>query len=164
MRLPAALALAAAAACGGGDADGGTGGDTPTPTPISREELRVVAMEQLQNAVAAEMRFYIDEGRFTEEVERLDGPPGMIPSDQTPEDPGSVAVEVCEDGSVVLLVTRAIEGTVLAVKARGLEPASEGEAEFGHYTRHPPCDPSAGPQSWPGGYSVSRTGLQREGG
>lgn len=152
----AALALGMALAACDGEPSG------PRPPPISERELRVIAMELLQRALGAEMRFYVAEGRFTEDPETLQGAP-IVAGMEPPRRAGTVAAEVCGEDDVVLLTTRAIEGTVLSVKARGLAPPSAGEAEFGHYTGRPPCEPSPGPSAWPGAYHVSRTGLQRTG-
>ena len=149
------LTVVTLTACGGEPAG-------PEPTPISERELRVLAMELLYTAVVAEMRFYVAEGRFTEDPESLDDP-RVVPGTEPPGSAGSVAAEVCGDDDIVLLTTRAIEGTVFSVKARGLAPPSAGEAEFGHYTGRPPCDASPGPSTWPGGYFVTRSGLQRRG-
>ncbi len=75
--------------------------------------------------------------------------------------PDEVSVQTCEEDGVVVLANTALSGDVFAVKARGLEPASEGEAAFSHYTNVPDCDPTDGPEAWPGGFFVSRQGLQR---
>ncbi len=153
MALGAAVTVLAG--CGGGPPG-------PEPSPISEQELRVVAMELLYGALVSEMRFYVAEGRFTEDPAALDDA-RIVPGQEAPASAGTVTAEVCGDDDIVLLATRAVEGTVLSVKARGLAPASEGEAEFGHYTGRPPCDASRGPSTWPGGYFVTRTGLQRRG-
>lgn len=157
-----ALALAAAVACGG---DGG--GARPEPiTPSELEAIqREAAMQFLQSAVAAEMRVYVERGRFTEDPAELDAPSVVfVPGEGPGADPGQVSVETCEGATVVVLANTAQSGDVLAVKARGLLPASEGEAVFSHYAGAvPPCDATDGPDAWPGGYFVSRQGLQREG-
>lgn len=135
--------------------------DPASPSPLAEEDLRVLAMRQLQNALASEMRLWVQEGRFTDQVSELDAPQAFDPGPGAPPE-ARVSIEACEDDTVVVLATATGEGSVLAVKARGLEPHGDGEAVFGHYTEEPPCDPSEGPETWPGGWHVSRQGLQRE--
>lgn len=160
-RRAATLLFALLVACGNGAANG------PEPFPITEEELRALqqqaAMEFLQAALAAEMRFYVAEGRFASDPGELEAPPSVdfVVGGGPTERPDEVSVETCEDEGVVVLANAALSGDVFAVKARGLRPASEGEAVFSHYTLVPDCDAEDGPEEWPGGFSVSRQGLQR---
>jgi hypothetical protein len=124
----------------------GPGNDGPEPTPLSGEQVRILAMARLQEGVAAEMRHFIDNGRFTDD-------PGVAGA--------GVAPQVCEGEKVVALLATAADGSVFAVKARGLDPPSAGEAVFSHYTAEKGCDASDGPETWPGGYHVTRQGLKK---
>jgi hypothetical protein len=70
-------------------------------------------------------------------------------------------VQVCEGDTVAVLANTAQTDEVFAVKARGLEPHEDGEAVFSHHIDVvPECDPSDGPEEWPGGWFVSRQGLR----
>ncbi|HEX9891963.1 MAG TPA: hypothetical protein VGB28_07875 [Actinomycetota bacterium] len=124
----------------------GPGDDGPSPQELTAEEVRVLAMDALQSALAVEMRAFVDSGRFTAD-------PDGIPS--------GVEVEVCEGDRVGLFRTTAADGTVLVLTARGLEPHSDGEAVFSHYTGNASCSAGEGPATWPGGYHVSRQGLMK---
>ena len=121
-------------------------GENVSPTPLTGEQVRILAMERIQQAVGAQMRVYIDTGRF---------------SDDPSVTGGDASVEVCEEEKVVVLVAIAVDGSVFGLKARGQDPPSAGEAAFSHYTEDPPCDVSEGPETWPGGYHVSRQGLKK---
>jgi hypothetical protein len=154
----------------------GCGGDAPDLpegvelTPLTEDEVRDLARRQamqiLQSSMAAQMRLYVAEGRFTTDGDELDLPEGLTlaPRVGPGEGPETVAVRVCEEDAVVVLGTTTSLDEAFAVKARGLEPHEDGEAVFSHYTEAtPPCDPSGGPEAWPGGWHVSRQGLQGPG-
>ena len=137
-------------------------GPANTPVSLSPEQVRVLAMDLLQGSLAREMRVFVEEGRFTSELDELTEGGSMVADDGVGPQ-GVAAVEVCEEGSIVVLATTAADGSVLAVKAQGLEPAEDGNAFFSHYTDDPACDPTRGPRAWPGGYEVSRRGLLKGG-
>ena len=136
------------------------GDDEPTPARLTKRDIRVLAMDLLQDAVAQEMRLFVREERFTADPDELGSPQTFEPGPGIASF-GKVSVEVCAGERVVVLGTTGAGGDVLAVKARGLDPPEEGEAVFSHYTSDPPCDESDGPETWPGGYHVSRQGLMK---
>lgn len=165
-RYAVGLALALLVTACGGD----RGADLPEGvelTPLTEEQVRELsrreAMQVLQSAVAAEMRLFVAEGRFSTDPGELDLPDGvtLVPRVGPGEGPGAVAARVCVEDTVVVLGTTTSMDEAFAVKARGLGPHEDGEAVFSHYTEAmPPCDPSDGPDEWPGGWLVSRQGLQ----
>ena len=131
------------------------------PVSLSPQEVRVLGMARLQDAMEDEMRLFVREGRFSDDLSELGSAAQFEKSSGIVRD--RAAVEVCENETVVVLGTEAVDGSVFAVKARGVEPHDDGEAVFSHYTEDPSCDPSSGPKSWPGGYEVSRQGLLKGG-
>ncbi|HEX6399686.1 MAG TPA: hypothetical protein VF108_04335 [Actinomycetota bacterium] len=130
---------------------------------VSPQEFRVLAMELLQTAAAAELDVYQSEGRFSERPEELAGA-GSVRFVVTSGigAPGRVSLETCDDDRVVVLGTEAGDGSVFVVKLRGVPPASSGNAVFSHYAEDPLCDATDGAEAWPNGYRVSGQGLVQE--
>jgi hypothetical protein len=130
---------------------------------LTQQEFRLLAMELLQRAAAAEMRVYRSEGRFLERPQEPgEANGGRFVATSGIGAPGRVSIEVCGEDRVVVLGTEAGEGSVFAVKVRGLQPASAGIAVFTHYTEDPLCDTTDGSDSWPNGYRISTGGLVQE--
>jgi hypothetical protein len=134
-----------------------------TSRRLSPREFRVVAMELLQRAAEAEMDVFRSKGRFSERPQDLVGAHRdryIVTSGIGA--PGRVSIEVCGGNQVVVLGTEAGEGSVFAVKIRGLQPASGGMAVFSHYDEDPLCDARNGSDSWSNGYRITTRGLAQE--
>jgi hypothetical protein len=159
IRLAGALLVAlAAVSCSGTDVPAGR-----TVRRVSPEEFRVLAMELLQTAAAAEISVYKSGGRFSERPKDLVGAEGVrFVVTSGIGAPGRVSIETCDGDRVVVLGTEAGDGSVFVVKLRGVSPASSGNAVFSHYIEDPLCDATDGAEAWPNGYRVSGQGLVQE--
>jgi hypothetical protein len=159
IRLAAALLVAlASVACSGTEVPAGR-----KERRVSPEEFRVLAMELLQTAAAAELDIYQSESRFSERPKELVGAKGVrFVVTSGIGAPGRVSIETCDDDRVVVLGTEAGDGSVFVVKLRGVSPASSGNAVFSHYTEDPLCDATDGAEAWQNGYRVSGQGLMQE--
>jgi hypothetical protein len=159
IRLAGALLVALASiSCSGTEVPTGR-----TARRVSPQEFRVLAMELLQTAAAAELDIYRSEGRFSERPKELVGARSVrFVVTSGIGAPGRVSIETCDEDRVVVLGTEAGEGSVFVVKLRGVSPASAGNAVFSHYTEDPLCDATDGAEAWPNGYRVSGQGLVQE--